>query len=54
MVDHIVEIQDGGALTAEDNAQSLCWKCHGIKTAEAKNHRRSTKDNRVGSAKETY
>jgi len=49
MVDHIIEIKDGGALTSEDNAESMCWKCHGIKTAEAKNHRRSGKDNRAGS-----
>lgn len=54
MVDHIVEIKDGGALTSESNAQALCWKCHGVKTAQVKNHRRSIEDNRVGSAGETY
>ena len=54
MVDHILEIQDGGALTSEENAMSLCWKCHGIKTAKAKNHRRSSGNNRAGSTKETY
>ncbi|MEI9477390.1 MAG: HNH endonuclease signature motif containing protein [Deltaproteobacteria bacterium] len=53
MVDHIVEIEDGGALTEEENSQSLCWKCHGIKTAQAKNHRIGTRDNRCGSEKET-
>ena len=54
MVDHIVEIEDGGALTEEENAMSLCWKCHGIKTALMKNHRRSCKGNRSGNAKDTY
>ncbi|HNZ65245.1 MAG TPA: HNH endonuclease signature motif containing protein [Smithella sp.] len=54
MVDHIIEIKDGGALTDESNAMSLCWKCHGIKTAKAKNHRKSRKDNRAGSRTETY
>lgn len=54
MVDHIVEIKDGGALTSESNAMSLCWKCHGIKTAQVKNHRKGSENNRAGSAKETY
>lgn len=54
MVDHIVEIKDGGALTSESNAMSLCWKCHGIKTANEKNHRKGSENNRAGSAKETY
>ncbi len=49
MVDHIIEIKDGGALTSEDNAMSLCWKCHGIKTAKAKNHRVGSGNNRAGS-----
>lgn len=49
MVDHVIEIKDGGALTSEENAMSLCWKCHALKTAEEKNHRKSTKDNRPGS-----
>jgi 5-methylcytosine-specific restriction endonuclease McrA len=51
MVDHIIEIKDGGALTSEDNAQALCWKCHGLKTAaeraKRKNHQQSHNDNRV-------
>jgi 5-methylcytosine-specific restriction enzyme A len=38
VVDHILEIKDGGALTSEENAMALCWKCHGLKTAEEKNH----------------
>ena len=36
MVDHIIEIKDGGDRLSEENAQALCWKCHGIKTAENK------------------
>ena len=39
MVDHIQEIADGGALTSEDNALSMCWKCHGLKTANEKLNR---------------
>lgn len=39
MVDHIIEIKDGGMLTSEENAESLCWKCHGIKTAAMKRKR---------------
>jgi 5-methylcytosine-specific restriction enzyme A len=54
MVDHIIEIKDGGALTSEDNAMSMCWKCHGVKTANETNRRRSKQMNRVGSAGETY
>ena len=52
MVDHIIEIEDGGALTEEENAMSMCWKCHGIKTAQnkaknmSKNHQLPTADNR--------
>jgi len=53
MVDHVIEIKDGGALTSEENALAMCWKCHGVKTAKAKNHRRSCKSNRVGSTKES-
>ena len=51
MVDHIVEIKNGGALTDESNAMSLCWKCHARKTADErskrKNHRIGSRDNRV-------
>ena len=53
MVDHIVELKDGGAPLAEDNAMSLCWKCHGIKTAMTKNHRIGGTNNRVGSTEDT-
>jgi 5-methylcytosine-specific restriction protein A len=50
MVDHIVELRDGGEQTAEANAMALCWKCHGIKTAAAKKNRQeSSKSNRPGS-----
>ncbi len=33
MVDHILPIADGGAVLDEDNLQSLCIRCHGIKTS---------------------
>ncbi len=49
MVDHVIEIKDGGALTSEENAESLCWKCHAVKTAAVKNHRKSCGYNRNGS-----
>jgi len=39
MVDHVVEIKDGGALTDEGNAQSLCRLCHQRKTADEKQKR---------------
>ena len=54
MVDHIIEIADGGALTTDDNAMSLCWKCHGLKTATAKNHRKCSGYNRPGRHTRTY
>jgi 5-methylcytosine-specific restriction protein A len=54
MVDHIIEIKDGGALTSEDNAMSMCLKCHGKKTAKAKNHRKGSTNNRPVSQRETY
>jgi 5-methylcytosine-specific restriction endonuclease McrA len=60
MVDHRIEVKDGGALTEEENAMSMCWKCHGIKTAQNKvknmnkNHQLPTADNRSGSTKDTY
>jgi 5-methylcytosine-specific restriction enzyme A len=57
MVDHIVELRDGGAPTSDDNAMSMCWKCHGIKTASEQNKRKNRqvakKDNRVGSQAES-
>lgn len=39
MVDHIIELKDGGDRLSEENAQALCWKCHGIKTAAEKQNR---------------
>lgn len=50
MVDHITELVDGGAPLEEENAMSLCWKCHGLKTSDAKNHRKSSENNRLASA----
>lgn len=49
MVDHIDELKSGGDPTTEENAMSMCWKCHGIKTANAANHRKGYGFNRVGS-----
>ena len=58
MVDHIVEIKDGGALTTEENAMSLCWKCHAIKHSNdrmtRKNRHVSTRNNRAGSTAVTF
>lgn len=53
MVDHVQELRDGGAPLTEDNVQALCRKCHAVKTAETKNHRKSGGYNRIGSRKET-
>ena len=39
IVDHIVELKDGGAPLDEDNAQSLCRACHNRKTATEKQKR---------------
>lgn len=39
VIDHIVEISDGGAKLSEDNVQSLCNRCHAHKTADAKRAR---------------
>jgi len=50
MVDHIVELRDGGEELTEANAMSLCSKCHSIKTATAKKNRQlPSRDNRSGS-----
>jgi 5-methylcytosine-specific restriction protein A len=32
MVDHIIEIKEGGAKLAQSNLQSLCFDCHNKKT----------------------
>lgn len=39
MVDHIVEIKDGGSKLSLDNLQSMCLPCHNLKTAETKARR---------------
>jgi len=49
LVDHIVELKDGGARLAEENAMSLCVKHHALKTAQAKNHRKPAPNNRAAS-----
>ena len=45
MVDHIIEIKDGGAVWDWDNLQGLCNCCHAAKTGEEKRKRnRKNKD----------
>ena len=39
MVDHIVEIKNGGAKLDMDNLQSLCHSCHSSKTLRERNKR---------------
>ena len=39
IVDHIVEIQDGGDLTSPDNLQTLCRYHHNFKTSQEKKER---------------
>lgn len=41
MVDHIVELKDGGAELDESNCQTLCTRCHQLKTAGEKKTRKS-------------
>ncbi len=36
IVDHIVEIEDGGAKLSLSNLQSMCTPCHNTKTTEQK------------------
>lgn len=36
MVDHIIEIEDGGSKLSLSNLQSMCLSCHNTKTTEAK------------------
>lgn len=40
MVDHIVELKDGGAETDLENLQSLCDPCHKLKTGREKRRRK--------------
>jgi len=42
LVDHIIEIKDGGARLDERNFQALCTACHGIKSAEAAARRKKS------------
>lgn len=39
IVDHIVELKDGGALFDESNTQSLCHACHNRKSAKERKKR---------------
>ncbi|WP_201351882.1 HNH endonuclease signature motif containing protein [Hydrogenimonas urashimensis] len=39
IVDHIIEIKDGGCATCSDNLESLCASCHAKKTAEQRKER---------------
>ena len=39
LVDHIIEVKDGGSLYSMDNLQALCHKCHAQKTKDAAKHR---------------
>ena len=38
-VDHVKEIKDGGEPLSEDNARSLCRRCHAVKTAAVRRKR---------------
>lgn len=58
IVDHIVEIKDGGAKLSEGNCQSLCRSCHQKKTAaesrkRSKNHQIGSASHRVGNTIES-
>jgi len=39
IVDHIVEIKDGGCRLCDDNLQSMCLACHNAKTKRAARER---------------
>jgi 5-methylcytosine-specific restriction protein A len=41
--DHVIELQDGGALLDPSNIQLLCAPCHGRKTAAERDKRMSTR-----------
>jgi 5-methylcytosine-specific restriction protein A len=45
IVDHIVEIEDGGAVWDIDNLQHLCHTCHNIKTGREAVKRKKRADN---------
>ena len=42
LVDHIIEVKDGGAKYDPSNLQSLCFKCHSLKTKKVERERRSS------------
>lgn len=44
IVDHKVEIKDGGGRLDPDNLQSLCRSCHNKKTAQERAKRKDTGD----------
>lgn len=44
-VDHIVAIEDGGEPYDPNNLQSLCKRCHVIKTSEENRRRRNPSSN---------
>jgi hypothetical protein len=57
IVDHVREIKDGGALTSEDNAMTLCHWHHNNKTAEAKavrNHQLGYGNNPPGNSERVF
>lgn len=39
IVDHIIELADGGDRLSDDNTQSLCHACHNKKTARERKKR---------------
>lgn len=39
VVDHIIELKDGGDRLSDSNAMSLCNRCHSLKTAKEKRRR---------------
>ena len=49
IVDHIIEIQDGGALTNPSNLQSLCAYHHAIKTKAEQKRREGGGVNKIAS-----
>ena len=55
ILDHVVELSDGGAELDVDNVQGLCAACHNRKTAEMrKNRRKCAIVKPAGSAKDSY
>jgi len=39
IIDHVIELNDGGAAMDYNNLQTLCLPCHNTKTAKAKRAR---------------